>query len=139
MVYAGRKRQEDRKKIWMHREIMRAGIGVRVDHKEHKEDELFVDNRKENLRVATAQQNQNNKRKERGCSSPFKGVSLIKGTDRWEAYISHCGHRIHLGRFRVEAHAAYVYDLTAVKLFGEFALTNFPVPGSTSWLYGEAS
>ncbi|HKV10730.1 MAG TPA: hypothetical protein VJ725_21495 [Thermoanaerobaculia bacterium] len=39
------------------------------------------------------------------------------------------------GSYPEEALAAYAYDLAAVKAFGDHAQTNFPVPGSTAWIY----
>ena len=130
------------KAVWMHREILGAKTGERVDHRTHPGGKV-VDNRRGNLRLATPRQNQHNRRKGslrgRATSSAFKGVSWNARSRNWHAYINPPGRkRLNLGRFPTEALAARAYDLAAVEHFGEFALTNFPVPGSTQWLFGRA-
>lgn len=109
----------------MHRAIMGAGDKEEVDHINHN----GLDNRRENLRVCTKQQNQRNRRKSAGHSSRFKGVSFSKGKMRWQAYV--CvpsavgkGRHRHLGYFAAETDAAAAYDRAARELFGEFACLN---------------
>jgi len=86
-----------------------------------------LDNRRENLRPATAGQQMFNTRKRAGCSSAFKGVSWDKKTGKWVAYIGgpRTGRRV-LGRFTDEIEAARTYDAAATDLFGPFARVNFP-------------
>jgi hypothetical protein len=106
----------------LHREIMNAPPGLLVDHR--NTDSL--DNRRENLRLATNSQNQCNRRKTRShTSSRYIGVSFNKHRQKWIAYIRHKGIRIWLGAFDNEIDAARAYDAAAKKYFGEFARLNF--------------
>lgn len=122
-------------RLIMHRLVMNAPAGIEVDHVIHRRGEMVVDNRKSNLRLATRVEQVRNRRKSRGMNSVFKGVGRSNDGWRWQSQITHSGRRLHLGYFRNEAHAALAYDLAAVRLFGEFALTNFPVPGSPQALF----
>lgn len=114
--------------------------GSEVDHFRHYPlSEKIVDNRRDNLRLVTNSQNLANKRKMRsGATSIFKGFSRHRPTGKWRAQIQRNGRNVHLGLFMSEAHAAYAYDLSAVQFSGEHALTNFPVPNSTNWMFGTA-
>lgn len=126
--------------VFMHRLIMDATDGVEVDHRRHREAEKIIDNRRSNLRLVTRPGNQRNRRKLKRGHSIFKGVTIAALGLPWQRWVSSIrvgGTAIYLGRFKVEGYAALAYDLAAVKHFGEHALTNFPVPGSTNWLYGE--
>lgn len=121
--------------VRMHREILRAGEGIKVDHWRHFPlDRKVVDNRRNNLRVASSSQNAMNRRK-RKAASPFKGV--WRDGRKWRAELTIERTTKALGHYWNEAYAAYAYDLAALRAFGEFALTNFPIPGSANWLYGE--
>jgi len=82
-----------------------------------------LDNRRQNLRPATRAQNSANQRP-RGGSSKFKGVSWHKKAGKWMAYIMVNYKRVYLGLHVVEEDAARAYDIAAMRLFGEFALTN---------------
>lgn len=116
---------------YMHREIMSPPDDLEVDHLRHRNDGVS-DNRRCNLRLVDRRMNNANRRKSRGKSSPFKGVSLNRQTGRWEAYVA----QRHLGRFPTEAVAARAHDVVAVEMYGDHALTNFPIPGSKHWLFG---
>jgi hypothetical protein len=106
----------------MHREIMGAPAGMLVDHRNRD----TLDNRKENLRLATHSQNQFNKGKtSRKTTSRFIGVFFVKYSGRWVARTTVEGKRIWLGRFDNEIEAARVYDEAAKKYHGEFAQLNF--------------
>lgn len=86
-----------------------------------------LDNRRENLRPCTRQQNTWNCRKLRTtCSSRFKGVSKVANRQHsFESYITKGGKRVKFGRFFDEIAAALCYDIAAVNLFGRFARPNF--------------
>lgn len=125
------------RKLNMHAEIMGQQEGKEVDHLRHPQPgRRVLDNRRSNLRWVTRRQNCANRRRwAKPKTSLFKGVHLNRRTQRWRSVIGRNGRRELLGTFRVEAYAALVYDLEAVKTFGEFALTNFPVPGSTNSIF----
>jgi hypothetical protein len=99
-----------------------------VDHRNRD----GLDNRRENLRKATAQQNMMNSLS-RGGSSRFKGASWSRG--QWRASIRLNYKTVHLGRFNTEEDAARAYDEAARRLHGEFARVNFPRDGERSALH----
>ena len=104
----------------MHRLVLGAPEDLFVDHINHD----TLDNRKENLRLATASENLANQRIHSNNTSGFKGVGWHRNA--WRAYIKHQGRDIHLGRFSDPEEAARVYDAAARYFFGEFAYPNFP-------------
>ncbi len=101
---------------YMHRLIFNSSL---VDHK----DRDGLNNTRENLRNATASQNNANSHK-RGIypTSRFKGVYWCNL--KWRSRIRINSNRIHLGYFDNELSAAIAYDVAAISLFGEFACTN---------------
>ena len=105
----------------MHRYLMLlAGhdlTGLHVDHINGN----TLDNRRSNLRLATNGQNGAASRKSRGCV-PFKGVSRCGAYFRATATFN--GERISSHSFTNAVDAAMAYDRMALKLFGEFAVTN---------------
>jgi len=93
-----------------------------VDHKNRN----TLDNRRDNLRIATHSQNQFNKSKtSQKTSSKFVGVYLDKTYHLWAARISHHGKSLWLGRFKSEAEAARAYDRAAIQYHADFARLNF--------------
>lgn len=84
-----------------------------------------LDNRRENLRLVTEQQNQFNRHNTTG-NSQYKGVSCIVPTKKWRSRITINRQIIHLGIFKNEVDAAKAYDKAAKEHFGEFAHLNFP-------------
>lgn len=112
------------RKIRMHREIMNALPHQDVDH---INPSATLDNRKENLRLTTRQQNAQNRRKtSRATTSLYKGVSRSRNSNVWVAAIETQQKVHYLGQFRNEEDATRAYDIAAAKLFGEFAYLNFP-------------
>lgn len=84
------------------------------------------DNRRENLRVATTAENSRNKATSGSTnSSGYKGVSLIKDSNKWRAAIVRDGVRYLPGTYRNKEEAAWMYDQWALELHGDFARTNF--------------
>lgn len=110
------------KLISLHREIFNAPVGKLVDHK--NEDSL--DNRIDNLRLATYSQNGCNSRIDKSkTSSRYRGVRFIKKSRKWAANIRIDGKKLWLGSFTKEIDAALAYDAAARKYHGEFARLNF--------------
>lgn len=106
----------------LHRYLMDAPTGVDVDH--INGDPL--DNRRENLRLVTARQNQANSRKRSEASSKYKGVAWHPVSGKWRAYIAPNGKQEHLGLFVDEMEAARAYDERARAVFGPHACLNLP-------------
>ena len=96
--------------------------GEYVDH--INRDKL--DNRRSNLRIATATQNSINKGRENGSTSEHKGVCWDNTKKRWLAQIGKQNKNYYIGVFKDEKQAAKAYDKRAKELFGEFAYLNFP-------------
>lgn len=116
-------RKQIYKRIQMHRVIMNALKGQEIDH----ENCNGMDNRQCNIRFCTKAENQRNRILTKH-SSKFKGVSWHKRKKKknWIARIKSNGRLRHLGYFCSQIEAAKTYDRAATKLFGEFALLNFP-------------
>lgn len=107
--------------VLMHREVVGAGKGQKVDHRNRNK----LDNQKANLRISTTSQNGGNMIKHADNENQFKGVSRGK-EDKWRARIGFNNEELALGEFTTQEEAARVYDRAARRLFGEFARTNFP-------------
>ena len=115
----------------LHREVMGvSGEDYKVAHVDHtNRDKLH--NTRDNLRLATAQENRCNTRPSSNPakSSKFKGVCRRPRTsiaDKFQAKISIKGIRTLLGTFLCEIEAAKAYDKAAKEVYGEFAYLNFP-------------
>lgn len=89
-----------------------------IDH----DNGLRSDNRIDNLREATSEQNGFSKNTCRSASG-FKGVTLYKKR-KWQAQIGVNRKNVHIGYFKAPELAAAAYDSEAIRYFGEFAKTN---------------
>ena len=96
--------------------------GLMIDHK----DRNPFNNQKDNLRISSHSQNNQNKGKQRNSSSKYKGVTLHKRLQKFQVSIMLNGKSKFLGTFTDEIEAAKVYDKHAKIMFGEFAYLNFP-------------
>lgn len=105
----------------MHRLLAGASSGFLVDHANGR----GLDNRRENLRLATRGQNQQNKKVRGDSQVGLKGVYEAK-RGLFRAQIKHDGRVTSLGYHKDAEAAARAYDSAARELFGAFALTNFP-------------
>lgn len=111
------KANPQRTTIYMHRLI--AGFPG-ADHINHEK----LDNRRSNLRRATAGQNMANKI---GIGrSGYKGVYPVEGREGFKAICA----KQYLGYFKTKIEAAKAYDQAALSRWGEFALLNFPIDGA---------
>jgi len=109
------------KLTYLHRFILDAQPGQIVDHINGHS----LDNRRANLRLATAQQNGQNKRISPLSTTGLKGVSWHRARNKYHARIQLQGIRYHLGFFEDAETAALAYDAAARLLFGEFAVCNY--------------
>lgn len=107
------------KTIMMHRLIMEEIAGhelkrsEEIDHINHNP----LDNRRENLRIATKRQNQQNQK--RKTSSKYPGICWHKVSKKWRARITLNGKRKELGLFDDEREAAKAYERACRELVGE--------------------
>jgi len=94
-----------------------------------------LDNRRENLRMATPMQNAANAHKRSGCSSIYKGVSWCRVKRKWKVELNLTvipglrgrrsrAVRLNLGYFEVEEDAAACYNSIATEWYGDFARLN---------------
>jgi hypothetical protein len=111
---------------YMHRLVLKAKPEQLVDH--INGDPL--DNRRCNLRFATPQQNGQNKQLNSLSQTQLKGVGWHKRRCKYHARIQLQGLRYHLGFFDDPQEAALAYDYAARRLFGPFALCNYPQQGT---------
>ena len=120
--YAVRRTSNNKKSIWMHREIVGANKCNDVDHKNN--NGLY--NVRSNLRECTHRQNTYNQQKSKNKSSTYKGVYFKKSAKKFAVMIAIDTKRTHIGYFNDEVSAAKAYDKAAIKYQGEFARLNFP-------------
>lgn len=109
------------RKILMHREIMDTPKHLVCDHINRN----GLDNRKQNLRNCTKQENGMNRPSQKNGTSRYKGVCWHRRMKKWVACIKGKGRKSHLGYFVSETSAAKAYDNAARKYHGEFANLNF--------------
>jgi HNH endonuclease/AP2 domain len=115
-----------RKIIWMHRLIINCPEKMQTDHVNGN----GLDNRKENLRICTHQENSmNQKTQKRNKTSKYKGVYKRSDCNRWCASVVKDQKYFYLGLFKTENEAVKAYNNEAKKLFGEFAKLNLKKEG----------
>lgn len=127
-VHRGFRENKVQRSLYMHRVVIERMTGApipagyEVDHANGDR----LDNRRENLRLATPRQNRGNNGGHRDSVSRYKGVGLEKRTGRWFARMKIAGKHTYLGSFVTEEEAARAYDAKAREVHGEFARLNFP-------------
>ncbi len=122
--YAGRFVTIDgqKKLLYLHRFLLNAQPEQRIDHINCDR----LDNRRENLRLVTLFQNQQNRKCPLGTSSGKKGVSWNRTQGKWHVRISVNGTRMHLGYYDDLETAARLYDAAARHFFNGYARPNDP-------------
>lgn len=119
--YAGRKIATisgKRVNSYMHWEVVgKPEKGFEIDHINGD----TLDNRKENLRLATHAQNKHNRGKLKNNTSGIKGICWHKDRRKWHARIGIDGKRIHLGLFPTKELASQAYKDAAKKYHKQFA------------------
>jgi hypothetical protein len=103
-----------KRKFIMHREILSIPVGQETDHINRD----TLDNRKQNLRIATKQQNGRNRTKQKNNTSGYKGVSHHQ--NKWQAVIKINKKAIYLGVWESKIAAALAYKLAERRYFGDF-------------------
>lgn len=81
-----------------------------------------LDNRRENLRLATRSQNSVHRNKQPYNKTGYKGVSIKKSTGKFLAVITVNKKQIHLGYFDTAEKAYQAYCQAAIEYHGEFFL-----------------
>ena len=78
-----------------------------------------IDNDSKNNNVNNLQlitQRENTSKDKKGCSSKYTGVSMSKGSNKWEARIRIDGYKKYLGKFNCELEASNAYQLELSKI-----------------------
>ena len=111
-----------RREIPLHRFILGVEDNpeIMVDHI----DRNPLNNRKNNLRICTASQNQMNRSRKCKKTSKYRGVSYDAPTKKWKVSIKLNRKSIHGGYFDSEDEAGMKYNELAIKYHGEFAVLN---------------
>lgn len=112
------KRKEDKTSI--HRLVMNAPNNMCIDHINHN----TFDNRKSNLRIATASQNAMNHILGVANTSGTTGVVWVKSRNNWKAEIKLNGKTIYLGSFDKFDDAEKTRKEAEEKYFGEYSYDN---------------
>jgi hypothetical protein len=115
-IYAARKGGPgEPRMVLMHRQIGALKGITFADH----ESGIGLDNRRDNLRQAKAQQNTANAKKNSRNTTGYKGVQKTPWGFRAMIYVN--GKHIYLGSDKDPAVCHEMYKIAAVKYFGEFA------------------
>lgn len=109
-----------KKHFTLHQLIMKTKKGEYVDHVNRNK----LDNRKENLRIVTNQQNSFNRIKSKNNKTGYKGVTYNKNANKFMSYINLNYKQIYLGLFNDKKEAAQSYNIAAIKYHGKFARIN---------------
>ena len=83
------------------------------------------DNRIENLREVTNQQNVCNSLGSSSSKSRYKGLTWYKSRSKWQVRVRHMDKTHHVGYFHNEIDAAKAYDVKAKELHKDYGRLNF--------------
>jgi hypothetical protein len=115
------KAQFDGQMLYLHRVAWRLHYGTwpprHIDHVNAD----GLDNRIDNLRLATPSENSCNRRIQSNNNSGFKGVSFKLSHKKWSATIWKQSKKIHIGYFDTPEEASEAYKTAAKWYHGEFA------------------
>ena len=111
-----RENQNKRKKIYLHRFIMKAVGGNIVDHINGN----TLDCRKINMRITDRTGNARNSRIGKNNISGYKGVSWAKNARKWRVRIMFENKYKHIGYFETKEEAYSSYCESSKKYHGEF-------------------
>ena len=109
------------KYVLMHRLLLRASKGQRIDH----EDRNGLNNQRYNLRFCTNQQNIANSQLAKKSACGFRGVSWSTPMKKWRARIGGRGKEKVVGYYTTPEDAARARDAAAIIEYGAFAMLNF--------------
>lgn len=132
-LYAQKRDPSTKMPISLHRFLTEAPPGIEVDHKNGD----GLDNRRENLRLATRLQNATNIALRTNNKTGYKGVSEDKRRGGYRANIRLNGKQVAIGTFSDPRNAALAYDAYVRTHFGEFGTYNFPQEGERGVHTGE--
>lgn len=100
----------------LHRFLTDCPKGLYVDHIDHN----TLDNRRENLRICTMNENSSHRKKQQNNTSGVIGVCWSKKDNKWMAYIMVNRRFKNLGYYNDINQAADVRKQAELKYFGEF-------------------
>jgi hypothetical protein len=107
--------------LYVHRVIVLLETGIEPAEVDHR-DGNGLNNKWNNLRACSKQENARNIKRHSNSTSPFKGITFDKERGLWAARIRpKKGHTKHLGRFKTATAAAQAYRAAALKYHGKFA------------------
>ena len=121
VAHTSRRSEKGHKTFSLHRFLMDPEEGYDVDHVSGDK----LDNRRENLRVCSHQENMFNQKLRCTNTTGYYGVSRSKTTGRYEAYIHRDGKKKYLGTYLTAEEAADARDAAAGEMFGAFARLNY--------------
>ena len=108
--------------LLLHRTILGVSNGVEVDHINCN----GLDNRRENLRVVlSSQQRMNSKIRKNKKWSLYKGVSRHPRSGKYVTQVMLSNRHMFWREYEDECIAAWMYDIVAGDLFGQYSRLNF--------------